>query len=218
MEPLQNIKLSFKCPKQLNELRPCDGDWYCDGCQKIVHDFRGMSETQIIDVINTNAHPTCGILEAGRIQVSPRQNKWRYWVSAAVVFLGLTACKQIELEKPWQGDTIKAAQPKDTAQDVFVGAIEINPEFPGGEKAWKDFLAKNIKWGGNEDVQGRVYAQFMVQADGSITDVKIVRGLTRKIDSMVVGVLKHSPKWKPGIQNGKPYRVQYTLPIKFSLE
>lgn len=66
-------------------------------------------------------------------------------------------------------------------------------------------------------IQGKVYIQFVIEKDGSITDVKVVRGVDASLDKEAVRVVKAMPKWKPGKQRGKPVRVSYTLPINFQL-
>jgi protein TonB len=66
-------------------------------------------------------------------------------------------------------------------------------------------------------LQGRVILTFVVERDGSLTDIKVVRGIGSGCDEEAVRALKASPKWKPGIQNGKPVRVQYSVPVAFSL-
>ena len=114
MQPLQHIKLSFKCPKQLNELQPCNGDWYCDGCNKIVRDFRGMAESQIRDAIGGSQN-VCGMFEANRIQVLPRQTKWLKCAGAAMMFLGLTSCqKDLYLQTLTPADTYSDKKPKNS--------------------------------------------------------------------------------------------------------
>lgn len=66
-------------------------------------------------------------------------------------------------------------------------------------------------------IQGKVYIQFVIERDGSITDVKVLRGVDASLDKEAVRVVKAMPKWKPGKQRGKPVRVSYTLPINFQL-
>ncbi|OCX51736.1 hypothetical protein BEL04_17125 [Mucilaginibacter sp. PPCGB 2223] len=122
METLQNIKLSFKCPKQLNELQPSNGDWYCDGCRKVVRDFRGMSEAQILEVFAKNEYRICGLFEAGRVEVLPRQNTWLRWASAAMLFLGLTACHQQAENNHLVGDTILVPTTNQTAKNDTASA------------------------------------------------------------------------------------------------
>ena len=66
-------------------------------------------------------------------------------------------------------------------------------------------------------IQGKVFIQFVIERDGSITDVKVVRGVDASLDKEAVRVVQSMPKWKPGKQRGKPVRVAYTLPINFQL-
>jgi len=123
METLQNIKLTFKCPKQLNELQPCNGDWYCDGCRKIVHDFRGMSEKQILKAFEKNDYKLCGMFEDGRIEVQQQQYKWLKWASAAMLFLGLTSCHEVARDKPLIGDTVAVSAVNHSVKNDTVPAL-----------------------------------------------------------------------------------------------
>jgi len=104
-------------------------------------------------------------------------------------------------------------------QLVFT-AVEVSPEFPGGEAAFGKFLQINIRYPAEDHknkVQGKVYVQFVVERDGSLTDMKILRSPSETMSAETIRVLQLSPKWHPGIQHGKPVRVQYTVPINFSL-
>jgi len=97
---------------------------------------------------------------------------------------------------------------------------EINPEYPGGEAAFSKFLQKNIRYpqiAKENGIQGRAYLQFIVERDGSLTDIKIVRNPGGGTGEEAARVLKMSPHWKPGMQNGNKVRVQYTIPVNFSL-
>jgi len=99
-------------------------------------------------------------------------------------------------------------------------AVEIQPEYPGGEAGLAKFLQKNIHYPAiakENNITGKVYIQFVVERDGSLTDIKIVRDPGSGTGDEAVRVLKLSPHWKPGVQNGKPVRVQFTLPVNFSL-
>ncbi|MDB5285563.1 MAG: hypothetical protein JWR05_512 [Mucilaginibacter sp.] len=104
--------------------------------------------------------------------------------------------------------------------EVFT-MVEQAPSFQGGEKAFGQFLAKSIGYpqkARENNVQGKVVATFIVEPDGELTDIKIVRGIGGGADEESVRVLKMSPKWEPGIQNGHKVRVQYTVPIQFALK
>jgi TonB family protein len=119
----------------------------------------------------------------------------------------------IDIVQPAVADTTK----KDSR--VFT-SVEHVPDFPGGFKAFLAFLSNNIKYPAamrNNNVQGRVIISFIVEADGTLTDIRVVRSLEQDADAEAVRVIKLSPKWNPGSQNGHLVRVQYTVPINFSL-
>ena len=92
------------------------------------------------------------------------------------------------------------------------------PEYPGGMSAMIDFLSTNIKYpkdAAKQKVEGRVMVSFVVETDGSLTDVKVARKVFPSLDNEAVRVVKKMPKWIPGTQNDHPVRVRYVLPIVF---
>jgi protein TonB len=106
------------------------------------------------------------------------------------------------------------------AGDEVYPVVEINPEYPGGEAAFGKFLQKNIRYpqiAKENGVQGKAYLQFIVERDGSLTDIKIIKSPGSGTGEEAARVLKMSPHWKPGVQNGNKVRVQYTIPVNFSL-
>ncbi len=120
-----------------------------------------------------------------------------------------------------------AAAPKKQAksQGKLIGkvfsVVEHMPEFPGGAPELYQYLARNIKYPKSameRKVQGRVISQFVVRKDGSITDVKIVKGVDAELDAEAVRVISGMPKWKPGMLNGKAVDVKYTVPVTFRLD
>lgn len=111
-------------------------------------------------------------------------------------------------------DTVPAKDNK-----VFT-SVEQVPEFPGGVQAFGKYLASNIHYPGDswkKGIQGRVIVSFVVEKDGSLSDVHIARGVADDIDREALRVIQASPHWRPGIQNGKLVRVAYTVPIAFTL-
>ena len=99
--------------------------------------------------------------------------------------------------------------------------VEQMPSFPGGDAALMQFLSKNIKdpvVAEENGIQGRVIATFVVERDGSITDVKVVKSVDPSLDKEAIRVLKSMPKWIPGKQNGSAVRVKYTVPVTFRLQ
>ena len=117
---------------------------------------------------------------------------------------------------PLVNNTIKD---KDSVMYNFV-AMETPPTYPGGMAAFYRFLGENIKYpkvAFDQKVQGSVILSFVIEKDGSVGDVKVVRKLGAGTDEEAIRVFKLSKKWNPGTQNGKPVRVKYSLPVKFKL-
>jgi len=105
--------------------------------------------------------------------------------------------------------------------NVVFQVVEKMPSFPGGDAALMKYLGDNVKYpviAQENGVQGRVICQFVVNRDGSIVDIEVVRSVDASLDKEAVRVIKSMPKWSPGQQRGKPVRVKYTLPVNFRLQ
>ena len=108
---------------------------------------------------------------------------------------------------------------KDTIGDVFV-VVEENPFFPGGDEAMYKFLVDNLVYPEDakaKGISGRVYINFVIEKNGEISNIKVLRGVCSSIDAEAIRVVKLMPKWNPGMQRGKPVRVNFNLPINFQL-
>ncbi len=109
-----------------------------------------------------------------------------------------------------------ATSTKDTVYQI----AEEMPEFPGGVEALMDFVGKNVKYpeeAKEKEISGRVFVSFVIEKDGSVNEVKVMRGIGGGCDEEAVRVIKGMPKWKPGMQKGKPVRVSYMMPLNFKL-
>ena len=98
--------------------------------------------------------------------------------------------------------------------------VEVQPEYPGGMQAMFGFIQKNVKYpesAKEKGIEGKVYVQFVVEKDGSLSSFKVARGVSDDIDAEAIRVVKAMPKWTPGMQDGKPVRVQFMLPFVFKL-
>jgi periplasmic protein TonB len=143
--------------------------------------------------------------------------------------------KELEVADPGQKN-IKGDKNADVTIDEPVGesnakvteedpnkiftSVEKYPEFPGGLDAFIRYLSKHINYPAvarENGTQGRVIVNFVCEKDGSLTDVKVLRGIGDGCDEEAVRVIKASPKWSPGIQNGRPVRTSYSVPISFTL-
>ena len=125
-----------------------------------------------------------------------------------------------------EGEVLKAKEviaeekPKEEETKVF-DVVEQMPQFPGGQQALFEYLSKNIKYpviAEENGVQGRVIVTFVVERDGSITDVKVVKSVDPSLDKEAQRVVKAMPHWIPGKQNGSAVRVKYTVPVTFRLQ
>ncbi len=104
--------------------------------------------------------------------------------------------------------------------EIFT-VVEAMPEFPGGMAKLMGYLGNNIKYpplAKESGIQGRVFINFVVEPNGSISNVKVLRGIGGGCDEEAIRVVNSMPKWKPGMQRGKPVRVSYNLPVKFTLQ
>ncbi len=108
---------------------------------------------------------------------------------------------------------------EEVEEEVFL-VVEDDPEFPGGLSALSQYLASNIKYpqlAKENNITGKVFVSFVVEKDGSVGQVKILRDIGGGCGAEAVRVVKAMPKWKPGKQRGKPVRTQFNLPVDFSL-
>ena len=123
---------------------------------------------------------------------------------------------------------VKAESPEDTAQIKNVEStektfevVEQMPAFPGGDAALMKYLSENIKYpkaAEKAGEQGRVVVNFIVEKDGAISNVNVVRSVTPTLDAEAVRVIKAMPKWVPGKQDGQFVRVKYNVPVSFRLQ
>jgi len=110
---------------------------------------------------------------------------------------------------------------EEESDEVFQFAvIEDKPEFPGGMGKLMQYLGKNTKFpeiAKDNNIQGRVFVQFVIDKKGKVVDVEIARGVDPYLDKEALRVVKSMPSWKPGKQRGKPVKVSYIVPINFKL-
>ena len=118
-------------------------------------------------------------------------------------------------------NTNAMAQNKKAASNKVYEKAEVMPEYPGGDQAMMNFVAKNVVYpqeARDKEISGRVMVGFIVEKDGSISDVKVVKSIGGGCDEEAVRVVKAMPKWKPGKEKGKPVRVSYMMPFTFKLQ
>jgi len=134
------------------------------------------------------------------------------WIFFGLIFGILVTNSFTQSTTKVQQDTVK--------EEMIYDMPEIMPEFPGGADALDDFIKTHLVYPPEakaKGIQGKVYVQFVVEKDGSITNVEVRRGANPLLDNEAVRVVKMLPNFKPGTMRGKKVRVRYTLPIVFTL-
>ncbi len=109
---------------------------------------------------------------------------------------------------------------EEVAEEEIFQIVEEMPSYPGGMQSLYEYLSENIRYpvvAMESGIQGRVYVTFVVEKDGSISDVKVLRGIGGGCDEEAVRVIKAMPKWNPGKQRGRAVRVLYNVPVNFTL-
>jgi TonB family protein len=126
-----------------------------------------------------------------------------------------------EPEKAMPDKKENPAKEKDVQNENIYTVVEKMPSYPGGDEARIKFFTENIKYpqeARQKGITGTVFVTYIVEEDGSVTNVKILRGIGSGCDEEALRVVSSMPKWNPGMQRGKPVRTQFNMPIKFSLE
>lgn len=126
---------------------------------------------------------------------------------------------EIEIEDTESDEDVEIEIEEEDDEEFFM-VVENMPEFPGGDSGLMKYIQKNVKYPAiakEYNITGKVYVSFIVDKKGSVTNVKIVRGVDKNLDAEAMRVVKSLPKYKPGKQRGKSVRVMFTIPINFTL-
>jgi len=126
---------------------------------------------------------------------------------------------EIEIEDTESDEDVEIEIEEEDDEEFFM-VVENMPEFPGGDLGLMKYIQKNVKYPAiakEYNITGKVYVSFIVDKKGSVTNVKIVRGVDKNLDAEAIRVVKSLPKYKPGKQRGKSVRVMFTIPINFVL-
>ncbi|NNT70594.1 hypothetical protein HKT18_00050 [Flavobacterium sp. IMCC34852] len=111
-----------------------------------------------------------------------------------------------------------AASPNTDDNSIYnTSGIEVKPEFPGGLNEFYKYIGKNYKTPNVKGLKGKVFVTFVIEKDGSLSDIKVIRDIGLGTGEEAIRVLKECPKWIPGEQNGQKVRVMYALPISIQL-
>ena len=129
--------------------------------------------------------------------------------------------EKARLRAELEAELQKEQQDNAANDNKIYDGVETMPEYPGGVSAMMSFIGKNLVYpevSQENGIQGRVVVQFVINVDGTVSDIKVVKSVDPYLDKEAIRVVGSMPKWKPGTQEGKPVRVKYTVPINFRLQ
>jgi protein TonB len=138
-------------------------------------------------------------------------NKVSLFFIAIVLFTGHALAQQ---------DTTGVDSTKRASDSLYYQAPDLMPEFPGGDVEMQKFIMNNLEYPPlaiENNIQGRVLVEFIVDEQGKVTQVKVLKGIGWGCDEAAMKVVKKMPRWKPGIHNGKLVKVRYVMPFRFRL-
>lgn len=151
------------------------------------------------------------------------KSKYLMFIPVAALLIIFSNCSNTSKEDvtATEAATEAEAPVPEPVKEKLYEVVEVMPIFPGGNEALMKFLSNEIKYP-DESVkkgdQGRVIVQFVVNKDGTIADLKVVKGVTPLLDAEALRVMGEMPKWTPGMEKGEPVRVKYTVPVMFRLQ
>lgn len=217
-----NFKNMFRnAPNLICVCAPADGGFNLDA---------GLLGENMMLAAQSLGLGTC--IQTGPVRFLLTNDKAKFFLEALDIPEGYKLLYVIAVGYP---DEKPDAKPRDASKVKFIGASSAetsdedhlfidyheNAEFPGGEEAYFKWLGDNIKYPKDclkKKIEGRVFVSFVVEKDGSITDVKTLRSPHKSLSKEAERVVKAMPKWKPGRFNNEPVRVRYTLPIAFKMD
>jgi TonB family protein len=154
-------------------------------------------------------------------QQARKMSPWKFGLlgSVALILFVVFACSEDPGQKSNDGEAVAGDAHSEARGEIFT-VVEALPEYPGGMDALYKYVAGEMKYPRDarlKGVEGRVNVQFVIEKDGSITDVKVIDGIGEGCDDEAVRVVQHAASFSPGMQQGKPVRVRMVMPIIFKL-
>lgn len=218
MENQVIVRLKFTCNRNWEDMVPIKDGRFCNDCQKMVVDFTDKTNDEITAYLMNSATQVCGRFQNSQLVPAPPKPVWKCWLSAAAmfvtVFIGIKEASGQQLAQAKESNNVKISDAKPDDSVIGFAAVSKNPTFPGGDQAFLNYVTKNLKISPDIFRSGTIEARFVIERNGTLTDAKISKGLTKAVNDEVLKVLKACPPWTPGIQNGRAVKVAYTIPIK----
>jgi hypothetical protein len=240
MENQQPIaRLSFTCDRNWEDMTAVEGGRFCNDCQKKVIDFTDKTNDEIAAYLMSSTTQVCGKFTNYQLAPSLPKPVWKRWLSAAAMFVTVfIGIKEASAQSKAINDTTRSSHktnvntyalggeivlvrnnfPSKIADTVIQSQkpysfadLEVLPSISGDEKAFIDYINKNIHI--DPGTKGRVIVSCVIAKNGKLINIKILRGLNSQTNQEVVKAMKESPAGKPGIMDGKAVDVLYTIPV-----
>jgi hypothetical protein len=221
---IENIRLKFSCDADWDSMKAIDGIKHCEHCQKKVFDFTDAKQIEFLTVLAENDNNICGRFKKEQItNIKSVFPFWKKTMSAVMVLLGINIFNNKVRAQDLEITNAKQTTP-DISKDIITGFVtpgrwepiyDKMAEFPGGNKAFTNFLSTNLKFKKGMKF-GKAIVSFDIDKNGQLSNYKIIKGVSPLNDSEVLRVLKLSPKWKPATFKGKPVIINYDIPVNFS--
>lgn len=214
-DDIKNIQLKFSCKVNWETLTPDGNGRFCSLCQKKVYDFTDSRAAEFAQIMAANNYNICGRFTQQQLLPQPTQiPAWKRWISAAILLLGINLFgHKAEAQQTSEATTTSTKN----SQDFILGeVIDIPPQFAGGgPEKFEKFIYQHLDKA-NTSFKGRLTVTFVVESDGSLTNIQAVNYISDKtaVDE-AIRVVKLSPKWTPGKRNGKSIRMQYSIRVNF---
>jgi TonB family protein len=219
----QGIRFQYQCRKKMNNL---GSNFYCQSCQKHLHDFRECSIPQInAFILSQPAGSVCGIFNPHQIENAIYPNAKNRWFKRALHAACLTLGLSFLADKLWAQQSLSTAKPNDSIKTdnskaignnvpLFGEVVEPMPYFKlNDDSAFARYVQSKLKK--RYPFKGKVFVNFVIQPNGALSEVKILRGSGTPLDAQIINVIKHCPKWHFPAYDKHPHAASYTVPLSF---
>jgi protein TonB len=207
---IQNIKLNFKCDKNILLTDSSNKHYYCKKCDKNIIDFRLKTKKELEnEIIKANGN-VCGIFNKQQVKSS---NKISKIFGSILIALGLNLIS--EKSHAQNLDSLNFESEKVISEDMIIGEFEIYPVYKnGGREGLQKFLSEKMVYPDSLMESGKVIIQFTVDTTGHVTEIKLVKGFNKYADMEALRICSLL-EFTPGYRLGKPIKSTFLLPIKF---
>lgn len=236
MENQPIVRLNFTCNRNWEDMTAVEGGRFCNDCQKKVIDFTNKTNDEIAAYLMSSTTKVCGQFQQPQLTAPILNPVWKRWLSAAAMFVAVfMGIKEASAQNNVLQDSSKLQKSNfksslggeivlvsynipskfSPSQKVYAfNEVDAIPSFPAGEKAFMNYLRKNIPSFASADAVGIL--SFIVDKEGNVSNIIIVKSANATTDAQAIKAFQNSPKWKPGTKNGEAVAVKLILPFSFT--